>query len=142
MEHRTKASIQSGPKVVHPGVVHPNELLLPRNGLSRVNKVVIDVAARVLGSPYFFYFCLVLDLIELPPVIMSNSIILWINYIAQTVIQLVALPLLQAYQNTLQKQADAKADADHRTLVHIATHQDEDSEKIDQILSLLKKGKK
>lgn len=107
--------------------------------MTRVNKIVLEISAKTLGSIYFFYFCIFLDILELPPVVQANNMIIWITYISQTVIQLVALPLLQAYQNIQQTQAEAKAEADHRNIVHVAKHQDEDSEKIDEILKLLKK---
>lgn len=123
-------------KIVHPDVTHPNELLSP---MPRINKMVLNFSAKILGSIYFFYFCILLDIIELPPVIHANSVIVWVTYISQTVIQLVALPLLQAYQNIQQSQSEAKAEADHRTLVHIAYHQDQVSNKIDDILKYVKR---
>ena len=52
-----------------------------------------------LGNMNFFYFCVILDLIELPPVIKAHDVIVWITYMAQTVVQLLALPILQVYQN-------------------------------------------
>lgn len=54
-----------------------------------------------LSSMAFFWVCVVLDLIELPPIIGSHNVIAWCTYISQTVIQLLALPILGA-QNKLQ----------------------------------------
>ena len=63
------------------------------------NNWVVTKIANILGNPYFFYFCILLDLAELPAVIKAHSSIAYVTYISQTVIQLLALPILQAYQN-------------------------------------------
>lgn len=139
MEHRHKAITKSARQVDHPSVVHPNDLIEEK--FHRFNDKVIETSAKTLGSSYFFYFCVLLDIAELPPVIQASSIIIWINYIAQTVIQLVALPLLQSYQNKQQVQSDAKAEADHRNIVHIVRHQDEISDKVDTILAIVSEKK-
>lgn len=55
---------------------------------------------NLLSSMKFFYFCIILDLIELFPVIQAHSVVLWVTYLSQSVIQLVALPILGA-QNKL-----------------------------------------
>ncbi|MGB7595672.1 MAG: hypothetical protein WBL80_08950, partial [Erysipelotrichaceae bacterium] len=68
---------------------------------------------------------LILDMFMLPPVIKANSIMIWITYIAQTVLQLVLLPIIMVGQNVIQSQNEAKADTDHRTLTYLATLQDE-----------------
>ena len=70
---------------------------------------------------WFFWFCLVLDLIELPAVIQASSVMTWVTYIAQTVIQLLALPALGAGQALMQATNDARAEADHKTLVALHT---------------------
>lgn len=57
--------------------------------------------ADLLSTMAFFYLCVILDSIELPPVIKAHDIITWCTYLSQTVIQLLALPLL-AYQNKVQ----------------------------------------
>ena len=70
--------------------------------MKRFNNWMVKKIAALLGSPYFFYFCVILDAAELPAVIKSGSSIAYITYISQTVIQLLALPILQAYQNIQQ----------------------------------------
>ena len=57
----------------------------------------------------------------LPPVIRSGSVMVWVTYIAQTVLQLVLLPIIMVGQNVIQSQNEAKADADHHTLTYLAT---------------------
>jgi len=71
------------------------------------------------------YAFIVLDLFMLPPVIKANSVMVWVTYIAQTVLQLVLLPIIMVGQNVIQSQNEAKADADHKTLTYLATLQDE-----------------
>jgi hypothetical protein len=70
--------------------------------MNRINSWLANFLGNALSSMYFFYFCVVLDIVELPPVIRAHSVITWITYLAQTVIQLVALPILGA-QNKLQQ---------------------------------------
>jgi low affinity Fe/Cu permease len=84
--------------------------------MRRFNDWLTQKVGDILGSMYFFYFCVVLDLIELPPVIKAHSSITWVSYLSQTVIQLLALPALQAYQNLQANSHNAihdKLDAIH-----------------------------
>jgi low affinity Fe/Cu permease len=84
--------------------------------MQRFNDYLANKMGTVLGSMYFFYFCVVLDLIELPPVIKAHNTITWVAYLSQTVIQLIALPTLQAYQNLHASSMDSlhsKIDAVH-----------------------------
>jgi hypothetical protein len=54
-----------------------------------------------LSTMFFFWFCFILDIVELVPVIKTHSVVVYVSYLSQTVIQLLALPLL-AFQNKLQ----------------------------------------
>ena len=112
-------------KIVHPEVVHPKELLEKDK---RFNNKLANILGNTLGSMGFFYFCVLLDIAELPSVIKTNSVLIWIAYISQTVIQLIALPILSTQANIQQKHTEAKADTDHRTLTYLATIQDEQLE--------------
>ena len=71
--------------------------------MKRFNAWLANRLGNVLSSMYFFYACVVLCAIELIPVIKAHSVILWVAYISQTVIQLLALPTLGA-QNKLQQE--------------------------------------
>lgn len=71
-----------------------------------------------LGSMSFFYFCVILDLLELPAVIKAASMITWVTYVSQSVIQLIALPILSVQQN-LQNQQHAEL---HNAVKAIHTH--------------------
>jgi hypothetical protein len=87
----------------------------------RFNSWLAVRATAVLGSMWFFWFCVLLDLLELPAVIASKSSISWVTYISQTVIQLLALPLLQVGQRIISEAQDQRAEADHETLIALHT---------------------
>lgn len=76
------------------------------------------------------YAFFVLDLFMLPPVIQSHSVMVWVTYIAQTVLQLILLPIIMVGQNVIQAQNEAKADVDHKTLTYLATLQDEQMQEL------------
>lgn len=80
------------------------------------NKWFGNKLADGVGTMSFFWFCFILDLIELGPVIKSNSAIIWVTYISQTVIQLLALPLL-AFQGKIQNE-NHKETMSHIKAVH------------------------
>ena len=70
---------------------------------------------------WFFWFCVLLVLVELPAVFAARSVIAWVMYVSQTVIQLLALPLLGAGQRIISAAQDARAETDHETLVALHT---------------------
>lgn len=109
----------------HKNVIHPQAALARTSGFARFNEWLAIQLGNKLGSMGFFYVCAVLDLVELPPVIAAANVITWINYVAQTVIQLIALPIISTQQNIQQKLNDAKADVDHHAITYLATLQDE-----------------
>ena len=71
--------------------------------MDKFNEWLAEKLANTLGSMGFFYVCVLLDLIELPPVIQSGSVIIWCTYVSQTVIQLIALPILSVQQKNQDK---------------------------------------
>lgn len=109
----------------HKEVLHPRTFRSPKSVTEQFNRAIAVRLGKILGNMWFFYFCVVLDIAELPAVISAHSTIAWITYIAQTVIQLVALPILQVAQNIQQEYNDSKAEADHKALTYLATIQDE-----------------
>jgi hypothetical protein len=85
---------------------------------------------------WFFWFCVILDLVELPAVLQNLTPIVVVTYISQTVIQLLALPLLGAGQRIIAEAQDARAEADHRTLTALHTinvHQLEILRRLDKL---------
>jgi hypothetical protein len=84
--------------------------------VDHVNAAIAVAATHVLSNMWFFWFCVILDLVMLPTVLMNPSPTLVVTYISQTVIQLLALPLLGAGQRIIAAAQDARAEADHKTL--------------------------
>jgi len=111
--------------IAHKQVKRPSFFLKEKTGIAKFNHGVAVRMGKILGNMWFFYFCVILDIAELPAVISAHSTIAWISYVSQTVIQLLALPVLQVYQNIQQEGDAAKAEADHRILTYLATIQDE-----------------
>jgi hypothetical protein len=89
--------------------------------VSRFNAAIAVGATRGLSSMWFFWFCVALDLVELPAVLSNLTPIVVVTYISQTVIQLLALPLLGAGQRIIAEAQDARAEADHKTLTALHT---------------------
>jgi hypothetical protein len=138
------------PQRVTPAETHVHRLVQTRhvraqvfgsNPADRFNTVIAIKATTVLSSMWFFWFCVLLDLAELPAVIQAASVIAWVTYISQTVIQLLALPLLGAGQRIIAAAQDARAEADHETLqaIHqLSTQQIKILRGQNEILDLLK----
>lgn len=115
----------------HPSVIHPKELLATElKGVSKFNNWLAVKITNSVGTMWCAYAFLILDLFMLPPVIQSGSVMTWVTYIAQTVLQLILLPIIMVGQNVIQAQNDAKADADHKTLTYLATLQDEQMQEL------------
>lgn len=110
----------------HPYVTHPKESVQKeRTGITKFNYGLAVKITNGVGTMWCAYAFVILDLFMLPPVIKAASIMVWVTYIAQTVLQLVLLPIIMVGQNVIQAQNEAKADTDHRTLTYLATLQDE-----------------
>lgn len=71
--------------------------------MRKINNLLANFLGNCLSSMYFFYFCIVLDIVELGPIIKAHNTVLWVTYLSQSVIQLIALPILGA-QNKLQQE--------------------------------------
>lgn len=113
--------------------------------VDQVNARIAVAATTVLGSMWFFWFCVVLILVELPAVIAAASVMAWVMYISQTVIQLLALPLLGAGQRIISAAQDARAETDHETLVALhalSVQQIQILKGQDDVLDLLRKALK
>lgn len=110
----------------HPYVTHPKEHA--KRDLKGIAKFNHRIAVRItngVGTMWCAYAFLILDFVMLPPVIAAKSVMVWVSYIAQTVLQLVLLPIIMVGQNVMQTQNESKADTDHQTLTYLATLQDE-----------------
>lgn len=110
----------------HPIVIHPKETISKElKGINKFNFWLAVKITNTVGTMWCAYAFVILDLVMLPPVFRAKSVITWVTYIAQTVLQLVLLPIIMVGQNVIQAQNDAKADTDHKTLTYLAVLQDE-----------------
>ena len=70
--------------------------------IEQFNKIIAIILSKILSSMYFFWFCVCLDgiaLLKQPP----TNLFDWVNFISQTVIQLLALSVL-AFSGDLQNE--------------------------------------
>jgi hypothetical protein len=110
----------------HPYVTHPQKSReKSRTGITKFNYFIALKITNGVGTMWCAYAFVILDLLMLPPVIKAASVMVWVTYIAQTVLQLVLLPIIMVGQNVIQAQNESKADVDHKTLTYLATLQDE-----------------
>jgi len=115
----------------HPQVTHPQDILEKQlRGLNKVNAWIAVKITNAVGTMWCAYLFFILDLFMLPPVIQAHSVMTWVTYIAQTVLQLVLLPIIMVGQNVIQSQNEAKANTDHKTLTYLATLQDEQMQEL------------
>jgi len=122
----------------HPAVTHPKESRVKdRRGIIKFNYWIALKITNGVGTMWCAYAFVILDLFMLPPVIKAASIMVWVTYIAQTVLQLVLLPIIMVGQNVIQEQNEAKADTDHKTLTYLATLQDEQMAELKNQTSIL-----
>lgn len=104
----------------HSRVTHPRQLLNAqrRSALVHVNDLLLDwLAAHVLASMLMFDIALIVPLIAIP---LSDSVKITVGVISGSWIQWWALPALQRSQVKADQARQAKADADHEALTHIA----------------------
>jgi hypothetical protein len=122
----------------HPNVVHPMTLIAQEHkGITKFNYWLAVKITKSVGTMWCSYVFLLIDLLMLPPVIDSHSIMVWVTYIAQTVLQLVLLPIIMVGQNVIQSQNEAKADSDHETLTYLAQLQDEQMQELKKQTEIL-----
>ena len=124
----------------HPSVMHPRELLKKElKGISKFNYWLAVKITKGVGTMWCAYAFFIIDLFMLPPVIKANSVMVWVTYIAQTVLQLVLLPIIMVGQNVIQTQNESKADTDHKTLTYLAKLQDEQMDELKNQTAILSK---
>ncbi len=91
------------------------------SAIGRFNTKVALAVTNSVGSMWCAYIFAVLALISLPAAIASKSAIIIVGWIAQTFLQLVLLPIIIVGQNVQAAATDARAEADHETLLAIHT---------------------
>jgi hypothetical protein len=115
----------------HPYVTHPKDLIKKElKGIAKFNYWIAVKITNGVGTMWCAYAFLLIDIVMLPPVIKAASVMVWVTYIAQTVLQLVLLPIIMVGQNVIQAQNESKADTDHKTLTYLATLQDEQMQEL------------
>jgi hypothetical protein len=87
--------------------------------VGRFNTWLALKVTSTVGTMWMAYAFAALTLISLPAAIASRSPIIIVAWIAQTFLQLVLLPVIIVGQNVIQAANDARAEADHETLVAI-----------------------
>jgi predicted MFS family arabinose efflux permease len=111
MAHDTNFSHR---RVRHPLRFPPEKRL----ALARHNDRILDwLADHVLASMLMFDIALIVPLIAIP---LSDSVKITLGVISGSWIQWWALPALQRSQVKADCKREAKADADHEALTHIA----------------------
>ena len=111
--------------LVHPRVPHPSQRLLheEKHWLLDLNDKVLDwLSSHVLASMLMFDIALIVPLIALP---LNDSVKITLGVISGSWIQWWALPALQRSQVKADQKREAKADADHEALTHLANTVDE-----------------
>lgn len=103
----------------HPHVPHPREAVAASRNWN--DKLLGFLSGHVLASRVMFDIALVLPLLALP---MSTGVKVTLGVISGSWIQWWALPSLQRSANIADAKREAKADADHEALTHIATVSD------------------
>jgi len=130
-------------KTQHCSVMHPKELISKDlNGISKFNYWIAVKITNGVGTMWCAYAFFLIDLLMLPPVIKANNVMVWVTYIAQTVLQLVLLPIIMVGQNVIQTQNESKADTDHKTLTYLALLQDEQMAELKRQTAILSRLEK
>jgi hypothetical protein len=107
-------------KASHPQVPHPGRQQrgTGATGAARWNDKAVDwLTDHVLASAVMFDTAFILPLLVLP---LSTSVKVTLGVVSGSWIQWWALPALQRSANRADRARDAKADADHQALTHIA----------------------
>lgn len=102
----------------HPKVPHPRTLL---PAPPRLNEAVSRVASSALGSMGVFWTAFLVPLLTIPA---SDAVKLAVSIVFSSWFQAWALPVLQRAANDADQARQAKADADHLALSHLATQVD------------------
>ncbi len=87
----------------------------------RFNTLVAVSITKGVGSMWCAYAFAALALISLPSAIRSGSQVTLVSWISQTFLQLVLLSVIMVGQNVLAAASDARAEADHETLMAMHT---------------------
>jgi hypothetical protein len=113
-------------------VIH-NANINHKEALTFTQKVASFITDKV-GTFSCFVFFAILACLSLPAIIQANSVILWIQWITQSFLQLVLLPLIMIGQNLQSKHSEHIAEATYKNDIEMHIHVDEIEDKCDLIL--------
>ena len=94
-------------KAVHPKTT---DHLPGHSRYARFNKRFAVLITQKVGTMTTAYLFFLLDLVSLPGAITSHSAIIMVNWIAQTFLQLVLLPIIIVGQNVQAEASDARSE--------------------------------
>jgi hypothetical protein len=114
---KTDQALAHKPRLVLSKDVHAQ--IHGAGAVGRFNTWLALKVTGTVGTMWAAYAFALLTLISLPAAIASRSPIIIVAWIAQTFLQLVLLPVIIVGQNVIQAANDARAEADHETLVAI-----------------------
>jgi hypothetical protein len=89
--------------------------------MGRINTRLAVGITKVVGSMWCAYVFGLLALVSFPAAMRSHDPIVIVAWTAQTFLQLVLLPIIIVGQNVQAASSDARAEADHQTLLAIHT---------------------
>jgi hypothetical protein len=117
MSDELTAAKDHKPRLVRSADVHA--MVHGSGPVGRFNTWLAVLVTRTVGTMWVAYAFALLATISLPAALHSGDVIVIVSWIAQTFLQLVLLPIIIVGQNVIQAANDARAEADHETLVSV-----------------------
>ena len=116
-----------------------------QTGLQRFNEQTGLAITNVLGSMAFFWFCVILDFVAFTGLVLATPAtfriggffavaLAWVVFVSQTVIQLLALPVIQHSGNRTQEHQAAQEQATYENAVTANTKLDALLKEMDALL--------
>lgn len=115
---------------------HGHQAVHGAGPVGRFNTWLAVLVTKVVGSMWCAYIFAVIALIGLPTAIQQSQQqgpMPLVQWVAQTFLQLVLLSVIMVGQNVLQAASDARAEADHRTLLTLKQINDRQLEILEAI---------
>ena len=85
--------------------------------MGRFNAAVAVRITKIVGTMYCAYVFTLVALVALPAAIQQGSVTVLVNWLSSNFLQLVLLPIIIVGQNVISAAQDARAEADHETLM-------------------------
>lgn len=140
---RTKeAAVAHVPRLVTKHEVHA--AVHGTSAMGRFNNRLAVLITKGVGTMWAAYLFALISLVSFPAALhafATGDTVTGITWLSQSFIELVLLPIIVVGQNVISTAQDARAEADHETLVSLHTmnvHQLKILEQQDEILELLR----